>query len=156
MLYQFIDLLCDSVNPILLLATALIAARVSLQGGARLALGLLAWLLLGLVITYGLFFLDIWLGLWPAIGGDYSTHTAFALAAAWPLWWWGKWRRALAGLLLVYAALMIIQRYHSVLDILTSASAFLLLALPIVDIARRMGLSGADRAVHAENRSLGG
>lgn len=147
MLYQFIDMLCDSVNPLLLIATLAAAGRAFFLRRTRLVGWLMGSLIFGLAVTYGLFFLDRSLGLWAGFGGDYSTHTTFALAAALPLWLFVGFRRSLMVLLLVYAVLMVIQRYHSALDITTSAGAFGMLALPMLVLAGRWGPSrGGSRA----------
>jgi hypothetical protein len=71
---------------------------------------------------------------WPAAGLDFSTHTGIALALAIPL---GvrerRLRPWLALLLTSYAAFMIALRYHTLLDILTTAAV----VAPVAFLAAR-------------------
>lgn len=125
--YEILDLICDAIGPVLLLGSLILLLRLlslrSWREGGQVAL----CLVLGLGITYGLYFTDRALGLWPSFGGDYSTHTAFALAVASPLALFTRFRLWVAALLVLYGVLMMIQRYHSLLDLLTTAAAFLFL-----------------------------
>src|SRR5690606_41036687 len=68
-----------------------------------------------LLVSYGLMFLDNAMGIWPAVGLDYSTHTAVALTLvlslcglARPFW------KLLASSFVLYALLMLYQKYHTV------------------------------------------
>ena len=92
----------------------------------------------GALIAYGLIFLDNKLQLWPALGLDYSTHTAVALVlvvyllanslkASW------FWLTSLVG----YVLLMLYQRYHTVADIMTTAIVVAILYLPVVFVLFR-------------------
>jgi len=80
--------------------------------------------------VYLLTFADRAFGWWHAVGLDFSTHAGVALALALAL---GRRERRLrpplALLLLAYAALMIALRYHSALDIVTSAAVVAPVAL---------------------------
>src|SRR5690606_6806076 len=83
-----------------------------------------------LLVSYGLMFLDNALGIWPAVGLDYSTHTAVALTLvlslcglARPFW------KLLASSFVLYALLMLYQKYHTVPDILSTMVPILLAAL---------------------------
>jgi hypothetical protein len=63
------------------------------------------------------------LGLWAAMGLDYSTHTAVCVAIIVSLWWIDRRARIPATLIgLLYAGLMLYQKYHSVGDIATTAA----------------------------------
>ena len=74
--------------------------------------------------VYALTLADREFGWWESAGLDFSTHTGVALALAISLAHIERGLRpALAVLLVGYAALMIGLRYHSVLDIATSAVA---------------------------------
>lgn len=125
--YEVIDIICDAIGPGLLLGSFILLLRLlSLRRwreGGKVAL----CLVLGLGITYGLYFADLALELWPSFGGDYSTHSAFALAVASPLVLFTSFRLWVVALLVLYGVLMMIQRYHSLLDIVTTAAAFLFL-----------------------------
>ena len=92
----------------------------------------------GALIAYGLMFLDNKLQLWPALGLDYSTHTAVALVLVVYLlanspkapWFW---LTSLVG----YVLLMLYQRYHTVADIMTTAIVVAILYLPVVFVLFR-------------------
>lgn len=82
--------------------------------------------------VYLVTFVDRRFGIWHSLGLDFSTHAGVALALAIPL---GRresrLRLPLTLLLVAYAALMIALRYHSVLDIVTSAAIVAPVALLI-------------------------
>ncbi|GAA5176718.1 hypothetical protein GCM10025771_12140 [Niveibacterium umoris] len=98
----------------------------------RLALGLAC-----VAICYAMMFADKALALWPAFGLDYSTHAAVSFAFVALLctllprarWVW-------IGSLVAYAGLMMIQRYHSLADILSTAAV---IGPPIVALCLRVG-----------------
>ncbi|RMH88676.1 hypothetical protein EBB59_11385 [Lysobacter pythonis] len=127
--YARLDAIADSVNWLLLAAfLAGLAVDLGRRRWRNAGSGLVA--LAGVVvIVYGLAFLDQRLGLWPRIGADYSTHSAAAAALVIllmarfprPRWFW-------PGIGLAYALLMLWQRYHTVLDIVSTALVAGLLA----------------------------
>ncbi|MBQ1783863.1 MAG: hypothetical protein II007_09445 [Gammaproteobacteria bacterium] len=101
-----------------------------LTAARNLASGLIA-----AAIVYGLMLVDLWLGLWPRWGLDYSTHSALAIALVVQLWWLlPRLRWLWLGSLLAYAALMRYQGYHSWGDMVTTALA----VLPVLVIAAIM------------------
>ncbi len=129
--YETLDTIADAYVPLLALITLAYLIGFGLtknwQGFAK------GWLLLlvNLIVAYGLMFIDNALGLWPALGMDYSTHTAVALsfivaliglAPRFQLGWVGSF--------VVYALLMLYQQYHTVADIVTTAMVNLLLTIP--------------------------
>ncbi|MET0499866.1 MAG: hypothetical protein ABW106_16515 [Steroidobacteraceae bacterium] len=126
--YDTLDAIADSVNPTLGVV-ALLAPwlrRPSTTGRVRYALALDALTLLAVAAAYAGQAIDKQLGLWPAAGLDFSTHTAIFVAIASSLWQAGQvWRVAAASLGLAYAMLMVYQRYHSWLDITTTTAAML-------------------------------
>ncbi|AZZ89855.1 hypothetical protein EUZ85_03670 [Hahella sp. KA22] len=123
-MYETLDAIADSYNPLLGLVTLALLAhtlwRRRWAAAGRLALTLFG----GLAIAYTVRWIDYTLDIWPALGMDYSTHSAvaiaitFSLIAAAPRWG----IPALIGLL-GYALLMLYQEYHSVADILLTALA---------------------------------
>ena len=131
--HETLAIIADVYTPILALA----ALAILLRAPGRLqwqALGArMARLAAGALIAYGLMFLDNWLQLWPALGMDYSTHTAVALvlvmfiAAHAPNARWWCWISLPA-----YAVLMLVLRYHTAADIVTTALAVGVLYLPAV------------------------
>lgn len=116
-------LVCEIFTPILVLACFTLpwfekntANRPFIICAALIELGL------GLISTYGLMILDNTYTLWPALGLDYSTHTAFALTFCLPLvkhqhWSWGI-------VLLLYTWVMETLSYHSWADIFTTSIAW--------------------------------
>lgn len=123
MSYAQLDAIADSVTPTLaLMALAcLLWPTDSQRQGTRRRTGLL---LIAVSLAYVWMLLDAWLALWPRLGLDYSTHTAVALALVMFLL---QQRPRLAALwisiLLGYAALMRLQDYHTVADMLSTALA---------------------------------
>jgi len=88
------------------------------------------FLILLLIVSYGGMFIDQALSLWPDFGLDYSTHTAVALSLVFALCVLAPRRtKWIAGSMCAYAALMVYQQYHSVLDIVSTASVISLFAL---------------------------
>ncbi len=135
-LYQSIAILCDSLNPLLFAGNIALLIQLVFRQKIQRGLYMLGCLFAGLAITYSAYFLDRAMGLWPRFGSDYSTHTAAAMALALPLALFTPYHRWLILTLLIYAALMVFQGYHSVLDIATTALAFSLLMCPILIAGR--------------------
>lgn len=126
MSYETLDRIADAYIPLLALAFfASLVYRLLRYWPAvgRPALDLLycAFLLLA---SYGLMFLDQAAGLWPYFGADFSTHTAVALAFTFALsrqWQRRAFRTTLGSMFTAYAALMMYQGYHTMLDIVSTA-----------------------------------
>lgn len=121
--YETLDTIADSYTPLLgaisllLVASALIFKRWRLAGLRSLGI------CTGLIVAYGLMFLDDRYHIWPAVGLDYSTHTAVALVLVTYL---AFFTRKLAAFwivsLLSYFGLMLYQHYHTVADIVTTVA----------------------------------
>jgi hypothetical protein len=124
--YEIFDHIADSVNPVLgliALSWAWIArGRGSLGVGVRAGvLGNVATLV-SVAIVYLVGALEKGAGLWAAMGLDYSTHTAVCVAIIVSLWWIDRRAGILATALgVLYAGLMLYQKYHSVGDIAATA-----------------------------------
>lgn len=136
--YETLDGIADSINPLLgILALALPWLR---RRGMRLRALILNLLTIGAVaVAYAGQALDAGLRLWVQGGLDYSTHTAVFTAIASSLWQQGnawRWVSALVGA--GYAALMLWQRYHSLLDILTTAAGMVVALVAFWWVARRL------------------
>ncbi len=125
MSFETLDFIADLYNPLL----AICALIFGFWFG-RYKLNKLKWaitysieLLIYLTLVYGLGYLDSRFGLWPSLGWDYSTHTAFALAMIWPLWLYqyAKWRWIWPVSFVFYAGLMLYQGYHTLTDILSTS-----------------------------------
>ncbi|ABC27153.1 conserved hypothetical protein [Hahella chejuensis KCTC 2396] len=121
-MYEILDAIADSYNPLIGLVTLALLAYTTWRrrwaAAGRLALTLFG----GLAVVYSLQWLDHSLGIWPALGMDYSTHTAVAVVITLSLIAAAPHLRipALTGLL-GYGLLMLYQEYHSVADLLSTA-----------------------------------
>jgi hypothetical protein len=118
--YEVIDALCDSVNPtlfIMAIGVGIAAMTKKDYKKARVVFGLL---IIGLLLVYVTLFVDTKLKIWQSFGGDYSTHTAFAIAACIAISAGRQWTQWLIGVFFLYVAAMLYQQYHSVLDIVTT------------------------------------
>jgi len=132
--YETLDKLADAFIPLLaiifLLATVIIFFR---SPDDRKALGkTFIYGVFLIVISYGLMFLDKRFHLWHSAGLDYSTHTAVSLALIIPLCLLLKrYQTVFIISALAYTALMLYQKYHSMMDIVTTAAVISLCALLI-------------------------
>ncbi len=117
-----LDLAADAFSPALtLLALAAPGLRGTWRGWPPAILYLVAGLT-GLGLIYGIAALDTRFGLWPAVGLDYSTHTAYAVSLATTIICWDRrWLALLVAALCGYALLMVVLGFHSLADIATSA-----------------------------------
>lgn len=114
---QFLAVAADIYSPLLLLGIAIVIIKhrqTSIR--ALTAIGVY------MVGVYGFMLLDRVASLWPRIGLDYSTHTAFAAVCVWFLWRNSEvpWRSVWLWSLMAYFAAMIHLRYHTVADILST------------------------------------
>ncbi len=118
--YEMLDAVADTYTPLLFLGYLAFAVIYWRRGDRLAALKGLA----GVLVAYILMFIDNALHLWPKIGLDYSTHSAVALALIAFLVHKRPWDNPVAlGLwlsLVLYYALEVYQRYHSVMDIVTT------------------------------------
>lgn len=136
--YETLDAIADAVNPTLLIATLLLPAWPRPRAAVG---GFLRWYacVAGiLIVVYGIMALDTQLGIWHSIGADYSTHTAVALGLS--LLWYAASRMAFAAIclvLLAYIGLMLYQRYHTLMDMFTTAVPISAAALALIWINRR-------------------
>jgi len=124
MSYETLDTIADSYIPVLLvLFVAGLAFKIyQSRTNFRTAITHIGFLSGLLVMSYGLMFFDNAVHLWPALGLDYSTHTAvalslvFALCVSFP-----SQCKVFVISILLYALLMLYQRYHSILDIISTS-----------------------------------
>jgi hypothetical protein len=131
MTYEQLDTIADAVNPALLVLSILIPllTRSEYRGG-KIRFFLSSFLSLAAMFAIG--WVDSTMGIWPAKGLDYSTHTGLATVYVIGI---SLWKRALivpcAVVFLSYVALMIYQRYHTLADIATTAIVIVPIALTI-------------------------
>lgn len=138
-LFKIADRIADAVNPLLALGLILflVAATRKKEIDSR------SWLAaaLGIALAFGLHAVDNRLHLWPKIGADYSTHSAICAALLIPLAFLRpRWWPLCAGVLALYAALMMMLGFHTLLDIVSTLlivaslillAHFLLLCKPV-------------------------
>lgn len=131
--FELLDKLADSYTPLLGVTWLALVGRPLISKHWRQALWRLFFGLFALVIAYSLMWADHAFLWWRAIGLDYSTHSAVALALAVVI---GTSSRRfaipVAVTLFIYFALMIYQRYHTVADIASTVAA---LAGPLAALA---------------------
>ena len=123
MRYESLDIIADSVNPVLGLL-ALVFPWLDREAIRKCGSRRSFWTrtLLSLAVVYAILFADERFRLWPILGLDYSTHTAFAVAIITSMSAMNRrWLFLLAPVLMAYAALMIYLGYHSLLDVLAAA-----------------------------------
>lgn len=141
-LFKLFDLVADAINPLL----ALGVLALLIIGMRKRQLSARAWLafFLGIAVVYVVKTIDGKLDLWESFGGDYSTHSALCVALLIPL---GFLRPRLtplwAGVLVFYAALMMVLGFHTLLDI----GSTLLVVAPLIFLIHFLLLRNAAPAV---------
>lgn len=119
--YELLDHIADSVNPTLGLLALLLPWLKTYRSR-----GMSAWIrVAGALICVGVAYtgraVDTLTGAWPAVGLDYSGHTAVCVALLMSLAQLSSsWLIASIGIGISYAALMMYQRYHTFADIVTT------------------------------------
>ena len=117
-MYEVLDSIADAVNPLTFIIVLGCIGYLAIKKDRRWLPSALT-LFTGAVIAYGFMFLNNSFGLWPKMGLDYSTHTAVAVVLAVTLFkslsvkWWPV-------VTLAYVVLMLIQKYHTVGDIVVT------------------------------------
>ena len=127
--YQQWDFIADVYTPALALFSLALLWQASRKTNFKSTFNSVLGLMLSVGFIYLMMFLDNALALWPALGLDYSTHTALALVfvlfiAGQNL---GLWVISALSMVL-YAGLMIHQAYHTLLDILTTS----IVVIPVI------------------------
>jgi len=120
--YQTLDTIADAYTPLLALVCLglLTKAGYQKQFSQLKILGL--FVIYSLLVSYGIMVWDNQFNMWPALGLDYSTHTAVAFSLMASLCLMHKplskyWVTSL----FLYGALMKYQNYHSYADMLSTA-----------------------------------
>ncbi|HEY6645091.1 hypothetical protein [Povalibacter sp.] len=120
--YELLDCIADSVNPTL----GLLALSVPWLRDYRIQRPSSGTRIAGAVMCVGIAYvgqaIDRFTGIWPALGLDYSAHSAVCVALLVSLGHLsGRWRLASVGVGAAYAAVMMYQGYHTFADIVTTA-----------------------------------
>lgn len=127
----------DAYTPLLVIAyVLLLISRSARQPGFSATRSMRACVV-AVVLAYAGMFVDQWLLIWPFFNLDYSTHTALALVWVMAIATLGRCSGIAASIsLLLYCGVMWFQRYHSVMDMLSTG----LFLLPLnYWIFRRLG-----------------
>lgn len=132
--YETLDKIADAYVPLLAVAFlgGITGLALNKPNERQVLLRVFLFFVGLLLVSYGLMSLDNALGIWPAAGLDYSTHTAVALTLVLSLCVLARqfWK-PLASSFVLYALLMLYQKYHTVLDILSTMVPILLAALTL-------------------------
>ena len=119
--YEALDAVADSFDPLL----ALLALAAPLFRKPRALRRAIAYYLCGgaaVAMVYVIRAVDGRYGLWHAAGLDYSTHTAFAATVATSLGWFHRrWAGAVTAAVALYLGLVLVMRYHGILDVVSSS-----------------------------------
>ena len=132
-LFQVLHIIANATNVLLLfwlLAVLVIGSR-------RGNLGARAWLacLSCVAVVYLIKTVEGHFDIWKSFGGDYSTHSALAMALVIPLCFLECSRRVLAlGVFVAYEVLIVLLGFHSVLDIVST----LLVVVPLLFLCWKM------------------
>ena len=121
--YDTLDTIADAYTPLLALLWLALTLSPLHTRQWRLATMRVVLGIATLAVCYALMFADKALGIWPAVGLDYSTHSAVAIAfVSIHCTLLPRLRMLWLGSLLAYFALMLYQRYHTVADILSTSA----------------------------------
>jgi len=132
-LYEKLDIIADSYNPILLILSIVIIL-VNIKRN-RKVYAFYEFVLLTVLISLVYLFqaIDNRLSIWSSFGCNYSTHTAFSLAIVFFVLFKGiKTKAYIVTSFVFYIALMLFQKYHTIIDILTTIAAISPLMYTIV------------------------
>lgn len=124
--YQQWDLVADTYIPVLAVAVLYQIWQSNKQISSFWHGSGIKSVLWSVGLVYLLMIIDSAAGIWWRLDLDYSTHLALSLALAFPLFR-GYWPYRLLLLLSIplYAALMILQEYHTTGDLLSTAMVVL-------------------------------
>lgn len=127
--YRFLDTIADSFNPLL----AIVALVCPIFRRPRTLRPIVAYCLAtgaAIGIVYLARAIDDHHRLWATLGLDYSTHSAFAASLVVSMSAFNRrWLVPLVVAVVLYFSLELVMRYHSVLDIVSSATLAAMAAL---------------------------
>lgn len=120
--YELLDLIADSVNPTLGVLALSLPWLPTYRARRPPPWIRVAGAVLCIAIAYAGHALDALTNAWPAMGLDYSGHSAVCVALLVSLGHLGRgWVVASVVIGVAYAALMMYQGYHTLADIVTTA-----------------------------------
>jgi len=138
-LYQILDFVADSYNPIALaVLLAVIIKEYQITSKAKGMISAVS-LLSGLFIVYGIQWIDKAFGIWSRFGLDYSTHTAFSICIiTLSVSLRVRGREIILLSLAGYLLLMLYQGYHTLMDIAATGIVIFPLLIVLLLSGRRV------------------
>lgn len=128
--YDNLDMIADAYIPSLGILVGIYFIYIFYKKDYYLLKKSIISLLILLFFSYGFMFLDNTFGWWPTLGLDYSTHTALAMSLVLFLSFYIKKIRIFTIIsFIAYVLLMLYQKYHTLADIITTASCIVLAIL---------------------------
>jgi len=132
--YNQWDNIADAYIPLLALITLLFLLKDLVKLNFQRPLKQLLWIFISGCFIYGVMALDNTMRIWPALGLDYSTHTALALVFV-VFFVLQKSIPAIVSVIsfILYGWLMVYLNHHSIADILTTA----LVVTPVIFVLQK-------------------
>ncbi len=129
--YQVLDAIADSVNPILtVIALGIIVVEWRRREPAK-ALAFAIATALGLGCIYAIAAMDQRWQLWRQFGGDYSLHSAYAASVGTSLLLRRRaWIVPVVACLVGYLAMIVFMGYHRTIDVVAAGLLGAVLTLP--------------------------
>ncbi len=120
--FKQLDYIADLYIPVLLLIVIGVWIRNCWDKKYQKVISQVVDLVIGVLVVYGLRYIDILLGLFEKYGMDYSTHTAAALLLCGMIAFrFNALKRYVLISLILYFLLMVYQNYHSFSDIVVTS-----------------------------------
>ena len=120
--YHQLGVIADTYIPIIFIVSMFFLAKDVFKIGFNKKLIELSSVIVSIFTVYIIMFLDSAFKIWPIFGLDYSTHTALSLVFVVYLSSKSKTLLVLSALsFLLYALLMIYQKYHTLADIVSTS-----------------------------------
>ena len=133
--FETLDSIADSYIPLLAIVffVGLVGRAVKSPTEREFMARVFVFFLGLLLVSYGIMFLDNEIHIWPSLDLDYSTHTAVSLTLVMSICVLARqfWKVVICSFVL-YALLMLYQKYHTVLDIASTVVPIVLSALVFV------------------------
>jgi hypothetical protein len=140
--YETLDSIADAYIPILsgLFLVGLVGKLYKNITSYRFMLVKFSYLIVLLIISYGIMFFDNATKLFPLLGLDYSTHTAVALSLVYALCLLlaNRWKKIIVSSMLMYAGLMLYQGYHTMVDMVVTAAVISMFAFGVYKLMIRL------------------
>jgi len=135
--YETLDSIADSYIPFLAIVffVGLVGRAIKSPTERKFLVRVFVFFAGLLLISYGIMFIDNEIQIWPSLDLDYSTHTAVSLTLVISICVLARqfWKVVISSFVL-YALLMLYQKYHTVLDIVSTVVPLVLSALVLLKL----------------------